>query len=183
MRRSFLLSTAAIASTLTLALGCADQPTPTGVAGDPTLAPPQFERQAVDRFTRRGPWEEDITNPCTGAVIHFVGEIKEQSTAVGPQELLDQGFNIHFEDQTLLTGTGTDPVSGATYFIRRQVHFSFNSPTIEAVNLTQSFRTTVQAVTRGPGDNFLLHLRFHLTVLPSGEVATVFEVESAECRG
>jgi hypothetical protein len=174
MRRVSLL-TAALAGCLSLVLGCGDEPTPTGPYDQPALVPAHLESQAVQHFTRRGPFEEDVTNPCTGGLVHFTGEIKEQQTVVGP--------DIHAEDQTLLTGTGTDPVNGVTYSIRRTFHFSFNSPSVEAANFTETVNTTVSGITPGPGANFLLHLRFHLTVLPSGEVATEVTADSAECRG
>ena len=72
-------------------------------------------------------------------------------------------------------------MNGVTYTIRRTVRFGFESPTPEAPNFTNTFLTTVRTVTPGP-DNFVIHFRFHITVLPNGEVATVFEGESAECR-
>ena len=78
MRRSFLLSTAALAGAL--ALGCTDQPTPTGPPSVPALSPPAMERQTVEHLTFHDPWEEDIINPCTGEVVHFTGEIFEQQT-------------------------------------------------------------------------------------------------------
>ena len=182
MRPSYLVTTR-LATALTFALGCADEPAATGPGAEPSLSPPSMERMAVDRFTRREPFEEDITNPCTGGLIHFTGEIKEQVTSVAPEELLEQGLALHIEDQALLTGTGTDPVNGVTYTIRRTVHFGSESPTLEAPNFTNTFVTTVRGVTQGQEDNFLLHITFHLTVLPSGEVATEVVVESAECRG
>jgi hypothetical protein len=74
-------------------------------------------------------------------------------------------------------------VPGTTYFIRQVVNFGFNSPTLEAINVTERFQTTIHAITRGSGENFLIHVRFHRTVLPSGEVATTFEVVSAKCPG
>jgi hypothetical protein len=182
MSRSLLLLPSA-ALVGALALGCGYESTPTDPLDDPTATSGIAAEMAVDRLMRRGPWEEDITNPCTGGLIHFTGEIKEQRTAVGPQELLDQGSSLHSEDQTLLTGTGTDPVTGATYSIHRTLHSGFNSPTLEALNLTITFQTTVRAVTSGPGENFLIRIQFHVTFLPNGEVKTVVEHESAECRG
>jgi hypothetical protein len=180
MRRSFLSATAFAGA---LALGCTDQPAPTATGGDPALSSPSLARQAVSRFTRREPWEEDILNPCTGDVVHFTGEIKEQATFVGPPDLLEQGSALHIEDQTLLSGTGIDAGTGTMYSVRRSFHLSFNSPTLEASNFTQTINTTVRAITQGPDENFVIHFRFHITVLPNGEVATVAEVDSAECRG
>ena len=183
MRRSLLLMPSA-ALTTALSLGCATEPTSSRLEGIPGAAPQvAAERTGVDRLTRREPWEDDITNPCTGAVIHFVGEIKEQRVAVGPQELLDQGLALHTEDHTLLTGTGTDPVSGATYSIRFVINFGFNSPTLEALNITLRDQTMVRGVTTGSGENFLVRFIVHVTVLPSGEVASEFVIDSAECRG
>jgi hypothetical protein len=65
----------------------------------------------------------------------------------------------------------------------RAVHFGFNSPTLEALKLNTMFQTTVRAVTTGAAENFLIRIRVHVTFLPSGEMKTVVEEESAECRG
>jgi hypothetical protein len=173
MRRSFLLTSTALAGAL--ALGCTDQPTPTGPPGDPALSPPALERQTVEHFTFREPFEEDVISPCTGEVVHFTGELFEQLTRLAE--------GIHFEDQTLLSGTGTGTVTGTTYSVRRAFHASFNSPSVEAANFTLTVETTVRGITAGPDENFIIHFRLHITVLPSGEVATEVEVESAECRG
>jgi hypothetical protein len=182
MRRPFLLSTAALAGALTLALGCTDQPAPTGPAGAPAPRP-NFDAQATLHFTSRRPLAFDVVSPCTGELVHFSGELFEQVTAVGPQELLDQGQALRFENQAVTSGTGTGAVTGTTYFIRDVLHFGINSPTLEALNFTLTFQETIHAITRGPGENFLIHVSIHVTVLPSGEIATTFEVVSAECRG
>jgi hypothetical protein len=173
MRRSFLLSTAALAGAL--ALGCTDQPTPTGPPGDPALSPPALERQTVEHFTFREPFEEDVISPCTGEVVHFTGELFEQQTHL-------EG-DIHVEQNVVLSGTGTGTVTGTTYSGRQAFHLSFNSPSVEAGNFTLTVETTLRAITAGPNENFIIHFRLHITALPSGEFATEVEVESAECRG
>jgi hypothetical protein len=182
MRRPFLLSTAALAGALTLALGCTDQPAPTGPAGDPAPRP-NLAAQATVHSTTRQPFAFDVVSPCTGELVHFIGERFEQVTAVGPQELLDQGLALRFEDQAVFSGTGTGAVTGTTYFTRDVLHFGINSPTAEAVNFTLTFQETIHAITRDPGENFLIQVSIQVTVLPSGEIATSFEVVSAQCRG
>ena len=101
MPRLLLLPTTALVGALVL--GCTDQSTPTGPRGDPALSPANLA-QAVVRFTRQEPFAFDVESPCTGELIHFTGEIKEQVTSVGPQELLDQGSALHFEDHAVISG-------------------------------------------------------------------------------
>ena len=182
MRRFVFLHTLA-ALAAGLVLGCADGSNPTDLGGDLTPAYRSEEAQAVVRFTRQEPFEFVVESPCTGKMVDFAGEIVEQVTSIGPQELLDQGIALHFEDHAVISGTGTERVTGTTYAIRQVVNFGFNSPALEAMNLTQRFQTTIRAISGGRADNFLVHVRFHLTVLPSGEVATVADITSAQCRG
>jgi hypothetical protein len=166
---------------LALALaGCdrATQPSDPAAASSPSLA-----AQATVHFIIREPLLFEITSPCTGQLIQFTGERFEQITAVGPQELLDQGIALRFEDQALFTGTGTEPVTGTAYYFRDVLHFGINSPTAEALNFTQTFQETLHATSPGSGQNFLIHVLIHVTVLPNGEVATSFEAVSAACQG
>jgi hypothetical protein len=173
MRRSLLLSPAVLAGAL--ALGCTDQSTPTGPESVPTLSPPALERQTVEHFTFREPWEADVISPCTGEVIHFTGELFEKQTHLAG--------DIHVEQQVVLSGTGTGTVTGTTYIGRQAFHLSFNSPSVEAPNFVFTIKSTLRAITAGPGQNFIIHLSLHITVLPSGETATEVAVDSAECRG
>ena len=173
MRRSFLLTSTVLAGAL--ALGCTDQPIPTGPSGDPALSPPALERQTVEHLTFREPWEADVISPCTGEVVHFTGELFEQQTTLAG--------DFHTEHNVVLTGTGTGTVTGTTYTGREVFHFGLNSPSVEAPNFVLTIKTTLRAITEGPDENFIIHLRLHVTVLPSGEFVTEVEVESAECLG
>ena len=83
----------------------------------------------------------------------------------------------------VFSGTGTGTVTGTTYSGRRAFHASVNSPSVEAPNFVFTIETTLLAISKGPDENFTIHFRLHITVLPSGEVATEVELESAECRG
>ena len=161
--------------------GCDRAAVPTDPAG--ALPPPSFAAQATLHFTNQRPEAFNITSPCSGGEIAFMGELREQVTAVGPQELLDQGRALRFENQAIVSGTGTDPVTGTTYYIRDVLHFGINSPTVEALSFTQTFQETLHAVSRGSGENFLIHVLFHMTALPSGEIASSIDVVRAECQG
>ena len=134
-------------------------------------------------FVNPGTFAFDIENPCTGETVSFSGERFEQITAVGTQELLEQGQAFRCEDQASLSGIGTGTSSGTEYRIRDVIHFGIRSPSAEALNFTQVFNERIQAIAQGSADDFFIHVNFHVTVLPDGRIVTEFEQFDAVCVG
>ena len=166
--------------TLAAALpGCSDTPAePAGVAPPPVAA-----AVATDHTVTRSTFTFVYQNPCNGENVAFTGERVEQITAVGPQELLDQGLALRFEDQTRITGTGVGEETGTVYRIRDLIHFGVRSPSAEALNFTEVFNEKIHAIAQGSTGNFVIHANFHVTVLPNGRIATSFGPVTAQCGG
>jgi hypothetical protein len=151
---------------------------PTGAA-ESDIAPESssLAAQSTSHFTIREQLADVIESPCTGEVIPFTATRFEETNVVEQSDIL------HFEVTESISGSGTAEVTGTRYLVYDVSHFSFQIPGVSAPqgNLFD-MPHTIKLISQGGRENFLEHVVFHLTVLPSGEVKTTVDFDKAECR-
>jgi hypothetical protein len=91
---------------------------------------------------------------------------------------------LHFEVTESISGSGSAEGTGMGYLVYDVSHFSFQAPrpTSPQVNLF-NMPHTIKLISQGGGQNFLEHVVFHVTVLPSGDLRTTVDFDKGECRG
>jgi hypothetical protein len=143
-----------------------------------TVAPPSLAAQSVGHFTIREQLTDIFPSPCTGEVIPFTARRFEETNVV------EQGDVLHFEVTESISGSGTAEGTGTRYLVYDVSHFSFQTPNVTSpqANLFD-MPHTIKLISQGGNQNFLEHVVFHVTALPSGEVKTTVEFDNAECRG
>jgi hypothetical protein len=90
----------------------------------------------------------------------------------------DQGglhVQQHFQPQGV---SGTGLTTGDDYRGAGVTRTEFNAAAAFELTSINNFRI----IGEGPDNNFLVHSNFHLTVTPSGDVTTVVDNFSVECR-
>jgi hypothetical protein len=161
---------------LTALLAGCDSPTQPASVGLTSSAPDllkQHEGEVV-----RQPLSFVIDNPCNGELVTLTGEELHVFNGVDPT--LEGNFT-NFTDFFKLSATGVGE-SGTEYVIHFAEHFTFDSPTPEAPQVSFTFRGADVLVSKGAGANFIAHFTFHFTATPNGfEVETT--LDKAECRG
>jgi hypothetical protein len=165
-----MIGTALIAAVVTLA--CTDQTAPTDDA-DPS---PSYAR-STSHFTIREQLSDIIESPCTGELIPFTARRFEETNVVEQEAIL------HFEVTESISGGGEAEGTGTHYLVYDVSHFSFQTPNLSSpqVNLFD-MPHTIKLISQGGGENFLEHVVFHFTVLPSGVVTTTVDFDKGECR-
>jgi hypothetical protein len=81
----------------------------------------------------------------------------------------------HFQPQGI-SGTGT--TTGDTYRGTGVTLTEFNA----TAGVEQTSVNNFRIIGQGPDNNFLVHSTFHVTVTPDGDVTTVVDNSSVECR-
>ena len=159
-----------------LLAGC-DSPTQPASLG-PTSTPPDLRKEHVGEIVRQ-PLSFVIDNPCNGELVTVTGEELHVFNGVGPG--VETGNFTNFTDFFKLSATGVGE-NGTQYVFHSAEHFTFESPSPEAPQVSFTFKLADVLVSKGAGTNFIAHVTFHLTLTPNGfEVVTTFD--RAECRG
>jgi hypothetical protein len=81
----------------------------------------------------------------------------------------------HFQPQGI---SGTGLTTGDTYHGTGVTQTAFNATAGTEQTSINNFRIIGQ----GPDNNYLVHATFHVTVTPSGDVTTIVDNFSVECR-
>ena len=116
--------------------------------------------------------------PCAahgaGEIVTFTGHFHFLIVTV----IDDQGgFHSKFTNQPQgISGIGLS--TGAKYQATGQTQGTFNGK----VGFETTFIDNVRIVGQGPGNNFLIHETFHMTVNPDGTVTAFVDHVSIECR-
>lgn len=159
-----------------LLAGC-DSPTQPGALGNPPTRP-ELLKQHVGEVVRQSV-SFVIDNPCNGELVTLTGEELHVFNGVGPG--VETGNFTNFTDFFKLSATGVGE-SGTQYVINFAEHFTFESPSPEAPQVSLTFKGANVLVSKGAGANFIAHFTFHITATPNGLVVeTTFD--KAECRG
>jgi hypothetical protein len=161
-----------------VALACTDQsaPTPSSPLLDPvsagTMAPAALA-EGVFHATIRERLSDVFESPCTGELIPFTARRFEEIN-VNTQSV---------EVTESIIGSGTADVTGIHYLVNDVSHFGFQMPQASGSKSNLfDMPHTIKIIGQGGGQNFLEHVVFHMTVLPSGEVRTTVDFDKAECR-
>jgi hypothetical protein len=118
--------------------------------------------------------DETYVNPCNGETVHLTG------TLVGTSNNVDY---LHLEFHATIAETGTGLTTGTSYTSHSTFNEVFNSPTVDALNVSYSFRDAVHVISSSPRLSFTIKHTFHVVVLPSGEILVTKELDSATCQG
>lgn len=81
----------------------------------------------------------------------------------------------HFQPQGI---SGTGLTTGDKYQATGVTQQEFNA----TAGLTQKFINNFRMIGQGPGNNFLVHETFHVTITPNGDVTSTVDNFSVECR-
>lgn len=91
------------------------------------------------------------------------------------------GFHSKFHVQPQgISGTGL--TTGAKYQATGETQGTFNGDLVSGQPSEQTFVNNFKIVGQGPGNNFMSHETFHITVNPDGTVTAFVDNFSVECR-
>jgi len=118
--------------------------------------------------------------PCAnggaGEVVDLSGPLHELIS------LTINGNNIsgttHFQPQGI---SGTGETTGDKYQATGVTEDHFNS-SFQNGQFNETFVNNFRIIGQGPGNNFLVHENFHITVNSNGDVTTSHDNFSADCR-
>jgi len=115
-------------------------------------------------------------NNCTGEVVSGVVSVK---TTV--HETIDAkgGYHFHFHD--VFNGRAVGETSGIQYVGPQTDHESFHVSS--SGGLEDTFTLNFRFISRGKADNILLHILFHVTITPNGDVTSEIDNITDVCRG
>jgi hypothetical protein len=85
---------------------------------------------------------------------------------------------VHFQPQGI---SGVGEVSGDKYQGTGVTEDHFTGPSING-QFTFTFVNNFRIIGQGPGNNFLIHENFHLTINANGEVTASHDNFSVECK-
>jgi hypothetical protein len=160
-----------------LLAGC-DSPTqPATVGLGPT--PPDLLKTHVGEVVRE-PISDVIENPCTGELVTLTAEALHVFNGAGPGA--ESGNYTNWTDFFKLSGTAVSE-NGTQYVFSEIDHFTFESPSPEAPQVTFTRREGAQLVSKGGETNFIALWTFHITVLPDGSFIVTTDFDRGECRG
>jgi hypothetical protein len=129
---------------------------------------------SIERFTI--PFSIDDVNPCTGEPITLSGELNITNVVTA-----DANGGFHFNYTLVPSQVRGVGASGATYKAVGGEREHFNVTAGETLNDT--YTNTFNLISQGGGDNFIVHVTFHVTVDANGDVTAEVVLDSAECRG
>ena len=92
------------------------------------------------------------------------------------------GNNISGKNQFQPQGVSGVGLSTGDRYQGTGVTQSFFKGSLQNGQFNQTFVNNFRIIGQGPGNNFLLHENFHLTVNANGEVTTVHDNFSVECK-
>jgi hypothetical protein len=124
---------------------------------------------------------QDVTgsahNPCSGEDVEFVEGQMHTVIATGA----DQGGGVHYNDHVNFAGVrGVGLTSGDEYVVPYSTSFSLQTTNGATTNTAVQ---TFQIIRTGSEDDYLLQVRYHLTVKPDGEVAVEHIGLEMSCKG
>ncbi len=157
----------------TLLPGCGAESGPTAESS-PGPAAASTDQALVVHESQTFPLDETYVNPCNGETVHLTG------TLVGHSNNVD---NQHSEFHATISETGTGLTTGVSYTSHSTFNEQFNSPTVDALNFSYSFRDAVHINSSPAGLSFTLKHTFHVVFFPSGDFKVTKEIDSAVCRG
>ncbi len=157
-----------------LMTGCGDESGPTAENQPALTADATTTATHTSSIT---PLDEIFVSPCNGEGIHVTGTLRAEDNFVGTSD-----YFLHHELQVVVSETGTGLTTGASYRSHDVNHESFNSPTLEAPNLTFTFHETFYFISTTPGLSFRGQFFEHFVALPSGDFKITRDVGSLECR-
>jgi len=169
-----MLRTAPSALTAALLLASCDQASaPTDLSTAPTTV--EALAATVEHQTQRFTFVAGGFNPCTSEETPGTGEFFTRSTVV---ERPGGGFHVTatFNISYLLVGATT----GNRYRGKDVEHVNFT--TNGRQQSVETFIANLWVGTAGPGNNFVLRVRFHVTVNANGVVTVGRDHETVECR-
>jgi hypothetical protein len=172
MRSLTLTGAAMLAAALVTGCGAESGPTAANV---PALT--ADATNTADHSSSITPLDEIFVSPCNGETIHLTGTLRAEDTFVGTPE-----YFLHHELQVVVSETGTGLITGATYTSHDVNHESFNSPTLEAPDLTFTYNETFYFISTTPGLSFRGQFAFHFVALPSGDFKVTRDFGSLQCR-
>jgi len=115
-----------------------------------------------------------LINPCNGEVVD--GFLEGRTHTV---DVFDPSGGEHAELLSLVHGTGVGDL-GNTY-VANQTLIAAITATANGVEVATAL-IDQPFISRGPGDNLMLHVLLHYTITPNG-TSVDFTVLSVECRG
>jgi hypothetical protein len=115
-------------------------------------------------------------NNCTGEVVSGVVSVK--STI---HETIDASGGLHFHFHDVFNGRAVGETSGIRYVGPQTDHESFHVSSNGA--LEDTFTVNFRFISQGKADNIQLHLLFHITITPNGDVTSELVKIRDVCRG
>jgi hypothetical protein len=150
-----------------LAFVVAASSTATGLAQAATVEVVRF----VDPFVF------DQLHPCTGEPVEISG-----FTRVTFRTVTDSTGGVHFSYQLVPFQIRGEGESGQYKAVGgEREHINENSS--DGLPITDTFASVFNLISAGNGDNFLVHVTFHITFNANGEITAVVINDRAECRG
>ena len=141
--------------------------------------------QGAETFTESQtiPFDQVVHNPCSGEEIVVSGEVH----LLAHQTLDATGGDHAVLLENLVRVTGTS-ATGTEYIYRLVTVQPFNNPEGRGVAPQQpgvefSSNQSMRVIATDGTDDFILNVRFHVTVNANGEPTVVFEQVDARCVG
>lgn len=133
--------------------------------------------QAAVVFNEIIPYDWTTTNPCTGEDIHISGNIHMINT-----KTIDASGGVHMimhqNDQDV---SGVGLTSGDKYQVQGGEHIEFISQ--DGTAGTYKGTVTMKLISKGSGDNFILHKVIHATIDADGIMTITFDKDITKCQG
>jgi hypothetical protein len=123
-----------------------------------------------------------LVNACTGELVDVTGTLQERFHATfDPQGGTHTGSTITLSDvKAVGQETGTTYVGTGVFLT--QTNISRTGFETTGVNWPQ-FSSTVNLISRGSGDNLIVHLLFHQTLRLDGGTVVVVDRARSDCVG
>ena len=141
---------------------------------------PSLAALVSERYSLTEPFSMVFDNPCNGTSVQVDGQIVH--TFHGVTDSPGSGLFLHWLDNYRVSGTGLGN-DGTTYVFNDFDREIFESPTPTAPEITFTSDDAPRLVSQGSSPNFMVHLRFHVTITPDGTFRVLAELDHAECRG
>ena len=136
------------------------------------LVPAFGEIQINDKV----PLTMSVFIPCAGETVVLTGELH---TVMSITEN-ENGIHVrsHFQPMGV---SGVGPISGNKYQATGVTRQDMNTAS-DGFPVTQTFVNNFRIIGQGPGNNYLVHAVFHVTVNANGEVTAQVDNSSTECK-
>jgi hypothetical protein len=144
------------------------------------LVGPTSALAAAETYTEsiRIPFELYVYVPCAaagaGEDVYLSGNLHTQFHVT-----YDSGGGIHISYLANPQGiNGYGLTTGAKYQATGETRDTFNA----RIGLEETYVNNFKIIGQGPGNNFLIHETFHVTLNPNGLVTAYVDNFSVECR-